>query len=1052
MSVSVSGMIHVPYDPPSGVSDPFPVESCVHELFERRVRAAPDAVAVVSGGVDHSYAEVNRRANRIAHRIRALGVGADSLVGVLTERSVEMVAAVLGVCKAGGAFVPLDPGHPATRIREVVNGSGIDCVITQDHLRDTVTGLRTTIVDTDCGDMPEDDLQVDVSLRDLVYVIHTSGSTGAPKGVMVEHVGLANYLGWLGGELSAWDPVSSLLHSSLGFDFSFSSLLLPLVTGGRLVLADPRLPLDDLPAVVQDPGLDLVRLTPSHVDVLASALGDRSGLPGPRVFLIGGEILRAHHLATIRRLFPTSTVYNHYGPSEGVIGRCAQRLVESASFRLADYATHDPLPVGRPITNTEIYLAPSAATDHGDGVGELLIGGTGLARGYLGLPESTEQRFPAIAEGLGRVYRTGDLARLDSQGNLVVLGRSDDQVKIRGHRVEPGEIAAKITGLPGVAQAVVLRADESRVSLVAFVVPASSCSIDIDALRTLLAAQVPAHLVPHRFQLVAELPLTHNGKLDQRILLSTTGAGGGPRPSPAAVETDTGAADTLRSVQRIWGTVLGVDEVTAEDDFLDLGGDSISAMRIVAECGRIGIDLTTAAVLGAASLRESLDRAVVRSTAGPDNFAVPESAAPVALTPIQRWFTTLDLSERNLFNQGVVLTLPLDHDPGLLRAAFARVVDRHQALRLRFADHGGEWRQSEDPTASAVIEVAHWDSSAEPDGWRRLLHSADEALDIRSGPVVRALVVRDRAGSAPDKIILVAHHLVVDTISWRTMVGEIVADYHALAAGRHSVDNAPPGFLTWARAVDRLAAVGQFESQAEYWARLTGPGSGIADHLGEPGRHAEARHTEIRLGRADTAAVRALAASRGLRGDVPALAATLSALAACDGGDHVTLTLESHGRVESWVDHPISATVGWFTARFPQRFDVDRSESAADLERRAHDTLAAIPDLGAGYGMLTSHRPVEPAVSFNFLGDLHTPSAMSADGWRVLDWWHWQRDPAGVRPCALEVTGAYLDEELVIRFVSPENPLCTRIEDAVNRYLHSFAADTGTRCLTEKFV
>lgn len=490
---------------------PFAAESCMHEVFEQRVRATPDAVAVVSAGVDYSFAEVNRRANRIAHRLRALGVGTDSLVGVLTERSVELVAAVLGVAKAGGAFVPLDPNYPATRVQEIVDGSRIGHVITQDHLRDTVIGLRTTIVDTDCAEMPEEDLGADVSLRDLVYVIHTSGSTGVPKGVMVEHLGLANYLGWLGGELAAGEPVSSLLHSSMGFDFSFSSLFLPLVTGGRLVLADPDLPLDELPDVIQDPTLDLVRLTPSHVDALALVLGNQSDLPGPRVFLIGGEILRAHHVATIRRLFPEAVVYNHYGPSEGVIGRCAQRLEDGASFELTDYATHDPMPIGRPITNTEIYLDPN---------GELLIGGTGLARGYLGQPELTEQRFPAIADGPGRVYRTGDLARLDPHGNLVILGRSDDQVKIRGHRVEPGEIAARITGLAGVAQAVVLTVDKPRVSLVAFVVPTTPDAVDADTLRTALADLLPAHLVPQRFELVAELPLTHNGKLDERVLLA----------------------------------------------------------------------------------------------------------------------------------------------------------------------------------------------------------------------------------------------------------------------------------------------------------------------------------------------------------------------------------------------------------------------------------------------------------------------------------------------------------------------------------------------------
>lgn len=1056
MTMSVAGLTLL--TGPAG-DDVGSIDRCPHELFEHRVREQPEAIAVLSGGVAHTYDAVNRRANRVAHRVAESGASTGALVAVLLERSVDMVATVLGVLKAGCAFAPIDARQPASWVREILTSSEIGWVVAQRSLREAVEGTSTVVLEPVDVGAPDDDPRHGVRRHDLAYVIHTSGSTGAPKGVMVEHLGLANYLDWLAAELSPGRPITSLLHSSLGFDFSFSSLFLPLVTGGTLHLADPHLTPNTLPDAIQDPRLGLVRITPSHVEVLASVMAGREGLSGPDALLVGGEILRAHHVSTLRRLFPGSAVYNHYGPSEGVIGRCAMRLDDGPTFRLGDHDTHDPMPIGRPIRRTTIYLDPSTAmtatgtAGHPDEVGELgelLIGGVGLARGYLGRPDLTEQRFPHLSDAPGRVYRTGDVARLDRHGNLVVLGRSDDQVKVRGHRVEPGDVAARIARLPGVATVAVLRADTSRVQLVAFVVPESAGAVDADRLRASLAEQVPDYLVPHRVVVVDELPLTRNGKLDQQALLSLTTKTGDAGQTITGGET---APSRLHVVQQIWRTVLGIDDVTPDDDFLALGGDSISALQIVSECARVGIGLTSADILGTTSLRESLDHAVPDSVTRPDASAVVPAPVSVALTPVQHWFTTLDLTERNLFNQGVVLTTPRDLDLGALETAYARLVERHQALRLRFADDGAGWRQVEAASTSAVLDRATWDSTADSDGWRRVVRVADEALDIASGPVVRAVVVTDTAGVERHRLALVAHHLVVDTVSWRTMVRDIVADYRALLARTPLPVEQPLGFLTWAQTLAAVATSDRVERQASYWARhvASGAASGaLTEGLGAAGRYADARRHEVRLDRSETEAVRRFASTRGLRGDVPVLTAVVSALAAYDDSDQVALVLESHGRVDDWAERPLAGSVGWFTARYPQRFDLERSPTAPDLSQRLDETLAAVPDLGVGYGLLNADRPPEPGVSVNFLGDLHTPLAMSADGWHVDDWWHWQRDPAGVRPCPLEVTGAHVDGELVVRFVAPGGPPAgspggdpvASIVDAVRRSLLDLGRDS----------
>ncbi|MEH1098496.1 non-ribosomal peptide synthetase [Micromonospora sp. CPCC 205561] len=579
-------------------------------LIERCAAGTPDAVAVTMGDAHLTYRQLDRRADGLARRLRDLGVGPGRIVGLHADRSPELIVGLLAVLKSGGAYLPLDPALPDDRLRFMVDDAAASIVLTRPGRHGPMTGGSYDLVSLhEDGDGDGDGTRLGAPAgagpRDLAYVMYTSGSTGRPKGVMVERQGLANYVRWLTAEFSPGRPVHSLLHTSIAFDFSATNIYLPLVTGGSLALAPPDADHEALARLLQDSRLDLVRVTPSHAELLDAATGGRTPPPGPRYVVVGGEILRAHQVSTLRRLFPGSVVYNHYGPTETVIGRCFLRLDESAGFHLDDYAAHDPVPVGGPIPNTRLTVRPREPEETADDTGELLIGGLGLARGYLNLPALTERSFVTLPDGT-RAYRTGDLVRLDDRRRLVVVGRADDQVKIRGHRVELGEVEACLRASDEVRAAAVVKVASPGDALVAFVVPERDGHPDPAALRAALARRLPNYMLPHRFVVLDALPLSANRKLDRAALAALAVA---PAPRPVAEPSDPRPESREERFLRCVRDVLGLSDLSADDDFLALGGDSIAAMKLAARCRAIGIELRYTQILVARSLGETLDGA-----------------------------------------------------------------------------------------------------------------------------------------------------------------------------------------------------------------------------------------------------------------------------------------------------------------------------------------------------------------------------------------------------------------------------------------------------------
>nr|WP_269202318.1 non-ribosomal peptide synthetase [Ralstonia pseudosolanacearum] len=562
---------------------PYPQASTIHGLFEAQVRRTPEAIAVVHEGQQVSYAELNARANRVAHALIGLGVGPDARVGLCAERSVELVVGLLGILKAGGGYVPLDPSYPQDRLAYMLEDSAPVAVLTQGLVREQLGMLSVPVLDLASpleGEAEHDPQVKALKPHHLAYVIYTSGSTGRPKGVMVEHRGLSNLLDWYLEDLGLRSDDTVLLVSSYSFDLTQKNILGPLLAGGRLHLAGPFVP-DALVAQIRREDITHINLSPSAFHALIDAAG-AEGLGGLRRVVLGGEPIQPARLQALPE--PRPRFINSYGPTE-----CSDVVAWHTLDAELDRYRAASVPLGRSVRNVRLYVLDAHRQPVPTGVaGEIYIGGAGVGRGYRNLPELTGACFladPFHGEGQARMYKTGDLGRWLANGSLEYLGRSDDQVKLRGFRVELGEIGASLARCDGVREAAVLAREDApgEPRLVAYYIAEPGAEVGASALRRHMQAQLPEHMVPAAYVRLEHLPLTPNGKLDRRAL-----------PAPAAdayarrrYVAPQGDVETM--LAELWQDLLGVERVGRHDDFFELGGHSLLAMSLMARMDELGL-------------------------------------------------------------------------------------------------------------------------------------------------------------------------------------------------------------------------------------------------------------------------------------------------------------------------------------------------------------------------------------------------------------------------------------------------------------------------------
>jgi len=591
-----------------GPEPTWPAGLRIHEMFEQTARRRAGEPAVVHGDRRLTYGQLAEESGQLAARLRAAGVGPETLVGLCLERSLEMVVGLLGILRAGGAYVPLDPGLPAGRLHLMTESAGIGHVVTVSPLA-TLFGeeIGKILLDEAAGEAPAPTASAPGVPENLAYVLFTSGSTGTPKGVAVEHRQLVHYTGAARERLGLPEGARYAVVSAIAADLGNTTLFPSLTAGGCLCLASEE--------EATDPGrfrefmrrnrVDALKITPTHLAALLGSEPAREALP-EAVLVLGGEPADPRWLGELRALAPGLRLLNHYGPTETTVG------VTTFEIERPD----GPVPLGRPLGGGRVYLLDEGLSPVPPGVpGEVHIGGPGVARGYAGRPAETAERFipdPFSAAAGERLYRSGDLARLLPGGDLLFLGRRDHQIKLRGFRVEPGEIEAVLRSLPGVEDAaVVLREDTpGDQRLVAYLAAAAGVQPDLQALRGELRSRLPEPMVPAAIVALKALPRTGGGKVDRRAL---------PAPDPAARSREFVAPRTPLEeiVAGLWAEVLKVERVGVEDDFFDLGGHSLLAIQIVSrlkETFRVDVPLRTVLLAGSVA---RLSQALVENEAYP---------------------------------------------------------------------------------------------------------------------------------------------------------------------------------------------------------------------------------------------------------------------------------------------------------------------------------------------------------------------------------------------------------------------------------------------------
>ncbi|MBB1062164.1 non-ribosomal peptide synthetase, partial [Marilutibacter spongiae] len=966
-----------------GAQVPLP-DLCAHELFEAHAAADPEALAVECDGESLTYGELNARANRIAHYLVGEGVRPDDLVALCVDRSCEMLAGLLGILKAGAAYLPIDPNYPEERVAAMLEDAAIEHVLAQSSVLHALPVLaERQVLPLDeplhaamTGHLPATDIPVrerGLTPRHLAYSIHTSGSTGRPKGVLLEHRGLVNLAAYHRDRLGVGADSRVLAFASIGFDGAAWEWLMALANGASLhvCVEEDRRSVERLADLLAHRRITHAAIPPA---VLAHLDADRDY--ALRVLVVSGE---ACEQALAWKWARRCRVCNSYGPSEATVAATHAEVRDGV-----------PIDLGHPLPNVEAWVLDDAGGMQPVGVpGEICLGGAGLARGYLGHPGLTSRKFVAHPHRPGeRLYRTGDKGAWSGSGTLRFLGRVDDQVKLRGFRIEPGEIEARLRQHAEVEDARVLVREDvpGDRRLVAYLVcvdrgdEAETNEVLLGKiLRAHLRATLPDYMTPSAFVVLDAFPVTANGKLDKRRL---------PAPDYHAQQSHVAPRDATEArLAGIWQQVLGVEQVGVHDNFFEIGGDSILAIQVVSRANQAGMGLSTKQLFDAQSIAE-----LALQVSAPTQVLAPQDASQgeQVLLPIHRLFFSISQAGRDHYNMAVLLTVPEGFDAAALEPITSALYARHDALRLRFDEvAAGEWHgryataDSQLLADSVVRELLPADAGEAVAFIESRCDAWQDAFDLGVGPLFRLVHFRSPQGRAEDeRLLVILHHAVVDGVSWRILLADLEAAYRQFrTSGEVRLAAKTSSYQQWGEALLAHALGDDLLAQRDYWVAQAGasvpplPTDRPAHGLG---RVEDTRKLAIELDEAATRRLLRGNAAYRTRIDELLLAGVYLGMRAWTGAEALRVRLDGHGREALFDALDVSATVGYFTSVHPL---VLRSASGRveDVLKAVKEQVRGIPGHGIGYGLLRYLRQEpsvvaaaeaagEPELEFNYLG------------------------------------------------------------------------------------
>jgi amino acid adenylation domain-containing protein/non-ribosomal peptide synthase protein (TIGR01720 family) len=1022
-------------------------QQCLHQWFEARVNRTPDAIAVTCADQKLTYAELNRKANQLAHYLQILGVQPDTLVGVCVERSLEMMIGLLGILKAGGAYVPLDPSYPSQRLAFMLDDAQVPILLTQQRL---VQNLPRHDIPTLCLDAnwnaiaqhPDTNPSSRTAPEHLAYVIYTSGSTGQPKGVMNTHQGICSHLHWMQDTFGLTSEDRVLHKTPFSFDVSVWELFWPLLTGAKLVMAQPGGHQDStyLAQTIARERITTVHFVPSMLQAFLDASGLEHCTHLKRVLCSGEALSPSLQARYFTRL--EAALYNLYGPTEAAI--------DVTCWPCADVGDATTVPIGRPVANTQLYVLNASGKPVPVGVaGELHLGGVQLARGYLNRPEQTAAAFiphPFSDQPGARLYKTGDLVRYRADGVLEYLGRLDHQVKVRGCRIELGEIEAALRQHPSVREAVVVAREDfpGEKQLVAYLTceqrQDDSLEVSTKTLRDFLNVKLPNYMVPSAFMILDALPLTSNGKVDRKVLPQLDRSRSDLIPPLVLPKTP---AEIV--LAEIWSQILR-REVGIHDNFFELGGDSILSLQIIARANQAGFNLTPKQLFQHQTIAE------LAAVAGTQAAIVAEQnmvTGTVPLTPIQHWFFEQNRPDPHHWNQAVVLDVQQPLNPDWLEPAFQQLLVHHDALRLRFERHTSHWQQvndgwNQEDSYSPIVEL--FDVSTLPDDEQALAIAAtttalQTSLNLSHGPLIRAGLFNLGTNQA-SRLVIVIHHLVVDGFSWRILLEDLQIAYQQLSAD-NSVHLPPKttAFQYWAKQLAIYAQSAALQQELKDWLMpaetqtLQLP----LDYPSGDNTEASASTISVTLSHAETQALLQEVPSVYntqindvlLTALVQVLSRWLRPHGAMSPPTSIWVDLEGHGREALFADVDLSRTVGWFTTIFPVRFLLEHKPHLGEALKTTKEQLRQVPNRGIGYGLLRylsadpdvttklRHGP-QAEVMFNYLGQ--TDQVLASSLFQISESASGPtRSPLGLRSYVFDISGVVMKGQLQMNWTYSRN-------------------------------
>ncbi|MEW9702891.1 amino acid adenylation domain-containing protein [Paenibacillus sp. SI8] len=997
----------------------YPEEMTLHALFEEQAASRPDHVAVVCGGQRMTYRELNARANQVARVLRDHGVQPDDRVGLLLERSLDMIVGILATLKAGGAYVPLDPDYPEDRLQYMLDDCGARVMLAGAHLtgKAPFNGTVLNIADPALylGDSSNPEAVNQPS--DMAYIIYTSGTTGLPKGVMIEH---RNVVRLMVNDKMKFDftdgDVWTVFHSFC-FDFSVWEMYGALLYGGTCVVVPKEIAQNpkSFSQLLRQEGVTVLNQTPTAFYALIhEELERRDSDLRVRYVIFGGEALNPIMLKPWKAKHPQTRLINMYGITETTVHVTYKEITDG------DMAT-SLSNIGQPIPTLTSYIFDTEQRLVPIGVkGELYVGGEGVARGYLNREELTAERFIANPYNPGeRLYRSGDLARLLRSGEMEYLGRIDHQVKIRGHRIELGEIETQLLKHEAIREAIVLALDDEQGQKYLCAYLLSDIELSVTELRAHTSENLPLYMIPSHFVRLEQMPMTSNGKVDRKAL---------PKPQDGRVtgaEYKAPASELEDMLVQIWQEVLGSERIGIRDNFFELGGDSIKGIQVASRLFKHGLQLEMKDLFRYPVIEDLASFVTQVKRLIPQEPVVGE----IGLTPIQNWFFEQRFAGQHHWNQSVMLHKPDGFDTQALEKALGHLVHHHDALRTVYTEKDGRIVQFNRGLEDGIYGFERYDFTAESDIGARIAMEANrvqQSFDLSQGPLLKAALFHTSEG---DHLLLVAHHLIVDGISWRILFEDLATSYaQALAGEATSLQDKTDSFQYWSERLTAYAESKELLQEIHYWKKIEGAMVSplYKDFAVETSTIGESETQEIALTSVQTDHL-LKHVHQAYHTEMNDILLTALGLAVQEWGhmDRIAVQLEGHGREEIMEDVNLSRTVGWFTSMFPVVLDLADGVDVSTGIKSVKEMLRQVPNKGIGYDILKYVTPAEkrsglnfnlkPEICFNYLGQFDSGLTQEAFGPSAYDMGE-PINPDSRRMHTIIINGMATNGELSFRF------------------------------------